>query len=272
MGIIDLLKIEYRKFNKSAVIRLLILIFAILFPLIIFALKKAIPSSENSSLPFSTDIFYEFPTVWDYQGYIGSWLIFVFLSFLAVHIFCAEVANKTLRQSIINGMTRQQFFLSKLLTILVICTIATLLYFITGAAIGLGHTPNPSFEKVFSQNWATLRFFLSCLGHLSLAFLFAVWIRRAGIALFVFLGYSIIEPAIRWGFYWQVYKTKAILFFPLNAFEDLMPFPPYKLGEAIPDNIDFPLLLTTSEAMISSIIFIVLILFVAYKSFMKKDI
>jgi len=273
MTLLDLFKIEYRKFHKSAVLRLLIILYVILTPLIIFAGKKIFPKEVQNDLPFTVDMFYEFPTVWEYQGYISSWITFIFLSFIAIHIFCSEVQNKTMRQSIINGMTRTQFFTSKVISIIFLSLLATAFFYITCLLIGFYHTPNPSFAKLWNNDYAGIRYFLSCMGHLSFAFLLAVLIRRSGIALFLYLAYVVmLEPGIRWLIYFKFLRSKAILYFPLNTMEDLFPFPPYKFAEAIPDDIDIPLLISQGQAMLFTIIYIVVFLFIGYSRFMKKDI
>ena len=114
-----LLGIEYLKFKKSSILNLLLLLYAFIFPLVIFSAKRMIPDFPDS-VPFTLDIIYEFPTVWDYQGYIGTWLIFIFLGFIPIQIITSEFSHKTMRQSIINGMTRKDFFLSKVLSIIAI--------------------------------------------------------------------------------------------------------------------------------------------------------
>ena len=80
--ILSILQIEYKKFKKSAVLQLLVVLYALLSPLIIFSGREIFPKEVENELPFTTDMFYEFPTIWEYQGYIGSWMIFIFLSFI----------------------------------------------------------------------------------------------------------------------------------------------------------------------------------------------
>jgi len=273
MTFLDLFKIEYKKFNKSAVVRLLIILYVILTPLLIFAGKKIFPADVQNGLPFTVNMFYEYPTVWEYQGYISSWVTFIFLSFIAIHVFCSEVSNKTMRQTIINGMTRTQFFISKLISILFLSLLATVFYYITCVLIGYFHTPNPSFAKIWNNDMAGIRYFLSCMGHLSFAFLLAVLIRKSGIALFVYLAYVVmLEPGLRWLIYFKVWRTKAILYFPMNSTEDLFPMPAYKFAEAIPDDIDIDLLIPQGQAMVVTTIYILIFLGISYRMFLKRDI
>lgn len=267
-----LLGIEYLKFKKSSILNLLILLYAFIFPLVIFSAKRMIPDFPDS-VPFTVDILYEFPTVWDYQGYIGTWLVFIFLGFIPIHIVCSEFSQKTMRQSIINGLTRKQYFTSKLLTITAISLAATAYYFLVCSVIGWFNTPNPSISKLMNNDFAGFRYFLSCMGYMSIAFLLAIWIKRSGLALFTYLSYIIIiEPAARWLIYWKVLKTKATLFFPANILEDVMPNPLYRFAEMAPDEMDMDWLMDYSVAVPIASVFTIALFGGAYYLFKNGDI
>jgi ABC-type transport system involved in multi-copper enzyme maturation permease subunit len=267
-----LLSIEYAKFKDSAILRLLIMLYVFIFPFTIFLGKRMLPEIPDS-VPFTLDILYEFPSVWDYQGYVGSWLIFIFLGFVPIHIICSEVSYKTMRQSIINGMTRRDYFLSKVMSLVVISLIATVYYFLVCSLIGWFNTPNPSFTKLFNNDFAGTRFFISCMGYMSIALLLAVWMKRSGLALFSYLAYIIaIEPAIRWGIYWKLAKTKATLFFPANMLEDVMPLPLYRFADFAPSDLEIDILTEYTTAAPVTVVYILLMIGGAYYLLTSRDI
>jgi hypothetical protein len=68
-----------------------------------------------------------FPTVWQYLGYIGNWLCFFFFGFLSIVVVTTEHSYRTMRQNIITGLSRQQYFLSKFYLIVVVSLLAALL-------------------------------------------------------------------------------------------------------------------------------------------------
>jgi hypothetical protein len=124
--IIDLLKTEYLKFRKNSTVTILLSFYFIFLPF-----SFVLGSEFKDSIPAfisNKDAFFVFPSTWDYMGYAGSWLVFFFLGVAIIYMIGNEVAYKTLRQGIINGYTRNDFFLAKFSTIVIIAVIATLYY------------------------------------------------------------------------------------------------------------------------------------------------
>ena len=77
-----LLSLEYKKFRKNSVVSILTLFYIILAPTLILVAKEIFKSTPDF-LP-SSNVFFEFPTVWDYMWYIGNWLTSVFVGFVGI--------------------------------------------------------------------------------------------------------------------------------------------------------------------------------------------
>ena len=260
MNIVNLLVTEWLKFRKNAVISLLGIMFLIFMPTTLFIGKQW----QNLPKPLpNNSIFFEFPSMWSYLGYIGNWYVFFFIGLMVVFMITSEMNYKTLRQNIISGYTRQTFFKAKLFSMIVLCIIATAIYTLVGLAIGLVHTEGSTLSSALSNNLAIPRFFLMSLGYCSLAFLISFVIRRSGISVLFYLCYTLmIEPFLRWGLHFGQLeiKNKSVNFYPANSFEDLMPNPLFRYAEAIPmDDLDFSFLLTYEEATIASIIYLTIL-------------
>lgn len=271
-NVFSLLALEYAKFRKSAVIGLLTISFAIMMPTVIFVGKEF----KNLPKPLpGNEIFFNFPTVWDYLGYAGSWLVFFFLGLISVFIVVNEVSFKTFRQNIIIGLTRRTYFLSKVYSIIAISLLATLYYTIIGFGIGAVHATEFSLTEAFSDtSWAIPRFFLMTLGYTSFGLLCGFLLRRSGIAVLFYLCYILmIEPLIKWAVHFRFFKNETVNYYPLNSIEDLMPNPLFRFADLIPrKDLDFSFLLTYQQATLSSIVWIVIFLGLAYYSFIKRDI
>lgn len=269
--LIDLLQLEYKKFKTNNLVRLLIFVYLLFSPFVIFfgkdLLKDAPPPLPNSK------IFYEFPTVWDYQGYVGNWLVPFCLGFLVIYFFTSEVSNKTLRQNILTGMTKKEIFISKLLGILVMSVAATILFALSTIVIGMVHTDGFDLELIFDNNWASFRFFLLCLGYMSFAYMVAILIRKGMLAiLFYFLYIMILEPIIM-TIHVYYFTNSSRNYYPMNSFEDLMPLPLFKIPDFFSKKEwDFSLLLSPNTAILMSVLYITIFLSVAYYSFQKRDI
>lgn len=221
----------------------------------------------------SSKLFYEFPTVWDYQGYIGNWMVPFCLGFLAIHIVTSEVSNRTMRQNIIIGMTRKEFFYSKFYTITLLALTATIVYALSTIFIGIIHTEGYDLELIFDNNWAILRYFLLCMGYMSFALMLAFLIRKGTLTiLFYFLYVMMLEP-IFMVIHVYYFKNSSRNYWPMNSIEDLMPFPLFKIPDYYMNKQwDFNILLPYSNAIVMTLIYTSIFTFIAYKSFMKRDI
>jgi ABC-2 type transport system permease protein len=267
----DLLLLEWKKFSSNAVFRALGLIYVLIAPFVILAGKDAFKDMPPP-MP-SSKLFYEFPTVWDYQGYIGNWLVPFCLGFLAIHIVASEVSNRTMRQNIIIGMTRKEFFYSKLFSILTMAVIATILYTISTILIGIVNTDGYDLELIMDNNFAIVRYFLLCIGYMSFALMLAFLIRKGTLTLlFYFLYVMMLEPIFML-IHVYYFKNSSRNYWPMNTIEDLMPFPLFKLPDYIVNKEwDFNILLPYTHAMGMTVLYSTLFIFIAYRSFMKRDI
>ncbi|GAB4091306.1 ABC transporter permease subunit [Flaviaesturariibacter terrae] len=164
---------------------------------------------------------FTFPDAWTTVAYISS--LFIFLPALMVIMFISnEYSFKTHRQNIIDGWSRTDFLVGKLIDVLLVSVLVTVLYAVTAFIIGSinsGAGVHP---------WEGSRFiglfFLQVLAQLSLALLLALVVRKAFIALGLFMFYYFpLEPFIvaiskKRGYKWGEYM-------PLEISDRLIPFP-----------------------------------------------
>ena len=267
----QIIKLEWLKFSKNTTIRILVIFYIIFFPLgFLFAkeIKEMLPEFISSRAQIL-----EFPAVWDYMGYGGSYLVFFFLGVVMIYITGLEVRYKTMRQSIINGMTRNDFFKSKLLMMFVISFFATVYYFIVCSLIGFTNTANPL--SSFSANLIMVpRYFLMCVGYLSFATLLVFWLRKSGLAMFLYFSYIlIIESVLRWGVHFKLAKNKFVNYYPLESISDLVPNPIWNYAEALPNkDLDFSYTLESNTAIPLALFYIIVFIGLSYYSFYKRDI
>jgi hypothetical protein len=274
---LQLLKTEIKKFKSNSTIILLGGFFLALMPFVILTLKGILKDATGPVKAISE--IYDLPMIWEYQGYAGSWLVFFFLGFMVLQMFTNEVSQRTMRQNIIFGYTKREFFTAKVIVVICLSIIATLLYTLSAAIIGMIHTPGFDFELLLDNNWATTRFFISTLGTLFFALLIAVVFRKGGLSMFIYFAYPLIlEPILRWLTIWlqiKIDKPEWTLmnYYPMNTIEDLMVFPLIRTtSDFININAKMTLVHSYATAMIVGSIFAALFLFLAWKSFEKSDI
>jgi ABC-type transport system involved in multi-copper enzyme maturation permease subunit len=268
---IGLLEIEYLKFRKNSVIVVLSILFVIFFPFIILSGKELL-SHFPPPFPSST-VLYEFPTVWDYQGYVGNWMVSILLGFFMIYTITSEVSNRTLRQSIINGQTRFDYWISKVLVMVSLSIFATIVYGLSCIILGLIHTDGYDFAIIWDNNFAMIRFFLMSMGYLSMAMLFALWIRKGTLTILVYFSYIMFIELIFRGIHLNYFRNRSVLFYPQNIIEDLMPNPLLRIPDFLSkDQLGFKILLSYNEAIFITLGLISLFIYLSWVRFVRKDV
>lgn len=270
-NIIQLVRTEIKKFRHNATVSLLFILFTAIFPFIILT-GKHIVAKAPPPFPDKSE-FYTFPNVWEYQGYVGNWLVFFFLGFIVLHVITSEVSFRTMRQNIITGYTRWEYYLAKVGVIFLLAIYATLLYFLSTLIIGLVHTPGADISLIFDNNWAIARFFLMSLGYMSFALLVSVIFRGGGLSLFIYFAYALVLEFVIKMIHLYFLKHSSANYWPLNTMEDLMAFPPMRMTQSfINTNYDFSLVHSYSSAIIVSSIYTVLFFYLSWRKLKTSNI
>lgn len=274
MDISKLIKLEWHKWKANTTIMTLSILYMVLLPVSVISFREIVDSMDTgdgpSFIPKAEQLF-SFPQIWDYAAYTGSWLIFLFLGFVGIFIWTSEITNKTMRQNIITGISRNHWFISKIL-VLVIVSLAATLYFTISTAI-IGYLLDASATPISRDWWIIGRYFLMCLANLSFGLLFAVLLKRSGLAIFLFTAYQLfLELFIRYGILAKAKEASFTLYFPQNVIEDLMPLPFFKLAAFISGDSDFLRLLSDTEAVVGTSLYITLFLGLSFWLFKKADI
>lgn len=269
LQILHLLSLEWKKFRKNKLVLLLLGLYTFLMPFAIFVMDNYI---QMPGMP-AKEAFFSFPGIWEYQGYSGSWFSFLFLGFIGVVIITSEVSNKTMRQNILTGMTRRSFYLGKLYVILTVGIWATLIYILSTILIGIFRTEAFKPEMIFEgHRWIILRYFVMNMGYLSFGLFLGMILRRSGLAIFTYLAYIIfLEPMIRWAIHRNIYEHRSMNFYPMNAIEDLMPNPAFKVIDGFKNMTNFELLLSFREAALISVLSIGVFFLISYLNLIRKD-
>ncbi len=270
---LHLLKLEWLKQKDYVLFRILAIAYIILLPASLFVGKTIQVNGDAVGFNPAVQLF-SFPTIWEWLGYIGNWMVFFVLGFMAVLMVTNEYANKTLRQNIIVGLNREDYFKSKLLFMVTIATIATIYYVVCALVIGFFHVNDTLyFSTVFKNADMIPRYWLMSMGYMSFGLLIGLLVKRTGIALFLYLAYiMMLEPIIRWVMMFFVIKNVSMSFMPLNAIEDLAPLPVASTFFGAIAQQGFRVILTPWEAGIATAIYTSLFLFFSYKRLKNSDL
>jgi len=262
-----LLGLEWSKFFPSATFRVFIVLYASFFSLLVIlarSMGKNMTMNTNGEMTHPLEGIFDYPNNWELLANIGSWMNLFVLGTLGVFMITMEFSNKTLRQSVIFGMTRLEVAVSKLLWAAALALGATGFYILLafgGETLdgGLGLPPIG----------CVVGFFVQAMGFLFLGNLVGLLIRQTALAVLAYLAYVIfLETVCSSIFYYSVAKTRLLLFLPDHVLGALTPMPlPKSVGEMISSH---PLTLT--EAVGAALVYLALFGLFFCRRIIKADL
>lgn len=224
---LSLLKTEWLKIKKYPAFWWMLGIVSISYPAMNYAIyengyKDQLHDKKMGLILSMLPNPFTFPDAWQTVAFISS--LFIFLPSIVVIMFITnEYSYKTNRQNIIDGWSRNNFMLSKMIDVIIISLIVTLLYAITAFAIGSVNARNADTSAWQGSKYIGL-FFLQVFSQLSIALLIAFLVRKAFVALGIFLFYYFpLEPVLV-----KQANDRANgigEYFPLEISDRLIPYP-----------------------------------------------
>lgn len=165
------------------------------------------------------------PETWRTVAYFSS--LFVFIpAIVIIMLITNEYSYKTNRQNIIDGWSRREFMMGKLIDVLLLSLIVTSLYALVAFIISLTNTKVISPEKWKLVYYIGL-FGLQTFSQLSIAFMLGLLVRKSFIALAIFAFYFIILEPIAVNVLRYKYKIYIGEYFPLEISNRLLPKPAF---------------------------------------------
>ena len=143
---------------------------------------------------------FNFPIIWHITTFFASYFKF-FFAIVVVSMIGNEYSNKTLKQNLIDGLSKKEFILSKFYTIVFFSLCATVLIGLATFFIGLYYSSYTEFNIIIKEIEFLLAYFVKLLGFFSLCLFFGMLLKRSAFALaFLFVLY-IVEWLVFWGAY-----------------------------------------------------------------------
>ena len=177
-----LLSIELKKLLPYRAFRLLLILFIISLAGIIFVGNKI--NSENIFNPGLNVL--GFPNVWNFYLYTACFFNII-LGLLVIFVVCNEYTYRTIRQNVIDGLSKNEIVTGKILLIIVLSIISTITVYLTGIIAGIIYSSKWTFTDIFQHNLLVAGYFLQNLCLLAMAYFFATVFRRAGIATMLYI-------------------------------------------------------------------------------------
>ncbi len=173
---------------------------------------------------------YHFPDVWMNLIWVGGFLKVV-LAIMVVISVTNEFAYRTVRQNIIDGLSRFEFLLSKMLTNVLLSLMSVVMIFVIGLVTGMIYSPSIDWSKVVTDLEFFPAYFLEIFFFLSYALMLGVLIQRSGLTIILLLLSQMIEAIIKAKV--DNFAPWIIPYFPMQSIWDLIavPFPRYAFQE-----------------------------------------
>ena len=276
---IKLLEIEYYKISRHRLSRILFLSYFVLLSgiALIAAIKFNIGQIE---VHLAEQGIFNFPYIWHFNTWVADFLTF-FLAIIVVSMVTNEYTYRTVKQNLIDGLTKKEFVLSKFYFLIVLSLSATIFVFVISLILGLAYSDFTSPGIIFKDLYFLLAFFLKLLGIFSFIMFLGFLFRRAAIALGFFFIWMIVEGIIYGILRWKIFDKEIAgyisQFFPYTSFKNLLPEPITRLnaakniGKQIGEHIDKFHGIPVHHFLII-IIWIVVFLFFSYKLLQKRDL
>lgn len=172
---------------------------------------------------------FNFPYIWHFNTFITAFFK-LFLLLVIVSMIANEYSNKTLKQNLIDGLSKKEFILSKFYTVVLFALISTIFVFVISMILGLIYSDFNELSIIFSDLEYLLAFFVKLVGFFSFGLFLGMLIKRSAFAVGAMLIWFIIETISYNIFKWNIYKDTDIAdniyqFAPLRSMWNLIDQP-----------------------------------------------
>lgn len=277
-----LLKLEYYKnLNYTPFKVFTILYFAILVVFLCIGLIDL--KLFGSTINLKEQGMYNFPEIWNFTTWTVA-LLKIFLGLIIVFSICQEFSNRMFKQNTIDGLSREEFIGSKLLTIAIFTLISTVLVFAITMFLGYQYSKTTESSLVYKEIFFIGNYFVKLFSFFCFLMFLSILLRKS---IFVFLAFFVIwiGESILGGIetYSKVAGTQAAerneifqnsFFFskllPLESMSSLIPNPMMRLNMAkmmgLKYEFTYPI-----ESLIACIVWCAIFIFGSYLILKKRD-
>tara|TARA_B110001450_G_scaffold80323_1_gene76126 strand:- start:2258 stop:3100 length:843 start_codon:yes stop_codon:yes gene_type:complete len=226
-----LLSIEFHKlrYNKASKI-LSIIYFALLLSIALIATIKF--QFGDFKLHLADQGIFNFPYIWHFNTYMAAILKF-FLLLVIVSMTSNEYSYQTLKQNLIDGLSKKEFILSKFYTVIAFALISTLFVFVVSLTLGIFYSDYNEFSIIITDLEYLFAFFIKLVGFFSMGLFFGILVKKSAFAIGAIFVWLIAENIFKGYLFWSFKDAES----PSKSVDFMMQFLP---GEAISNLIKEP--------------------------------
>lgn len=276
-----LLDIELQKLWKNRSSKILIITYFVLLSFI--ALIASIKFEFGAfKLHIAEQGIFNFPYIWHFNTYIAA-ILKLFLAIVIVSMMANEYSYGTLKQNLIDGMSKKEFIESKFLTVILFALGSTVFVFIMSLILGYSFSSYNEIGIVFSDLEYLLAYFIKLVGFFSFCLFLGILVKRSAFALGFLFVWNIVEGIAFGLMKWKFFKDTDVAanvsrFFPLESMGNLIKEPFSRLsviknvGETIGGKAFEKDYSVHSYEIIIVILWTVIFMLMSYKILKKRDL
>jgi ABC-type transport system involved in multi-copper enzyme maturation permease subunit len=177
---------------------------------------------------------FNFPFIWHFNTYIAA-ILKLFLAIVIVSMMANEYSYGTLKQNLIDGMSKKEFILSKFLTVVLFAAASTVFVFFMSLILGLCFSSYNEVSIIFSGLEYILAYFIKLVGFFSFCLFLGILVKRSAFALGFLMVWNIIEGIAKGILSFKLFpegnfSVYISQFFPLEAMSNLIVEPITRLS------------------------------------------
>lgn len=223
---------------------------------------------------------FNFPYIWHFNTFVAA-LLKIFLAIIIVSMMSNEYTYKTIKQNLIDGLSKKEFIASKFLAVVLFSLVSTGFVFVTSLILGSIYSDYTEIGIVFSDLRFLVAYFIKLLGFFSFCLFIGILVKRSAFALGFLILWQMFEGFTRGMIRWKLFDgdtTDAIMgFFPLNAMFNVLkePFTRLSAVQSVANQIGEEIALdygTTLLDMVIVIAWTAIFIWGSYAILKKRDL
>lgn len=139
---------------------------------------------------------YDFPDVWHNITFLATF-VKIFVAFIVVISITNDLTFNTMRQNIIDGISKKEFITSKVMLILALAVVSSIFLFLCGLTVGFIYSHVLEARFIFKDLEFFFLYILDLVKYCCFALMIAILIRKTGFVIVFLMFYSLlIEPIV----------------------------------------------------------------------------
>lgn len=213
---------------------------------------------------------FAFPETFHTVAYFSSFFV-ILPGILVIMLITNEYNYRTHKQNIIDGWSRKEFMAGKLIDVAIISFVVMTVFMLVAMAFGF-YTDPDNLGRIAEQLHYIPMFYLQTFAQLSIAFLLGYLVKKAFIALGIFVFYYLVVENILVA-YLKYKKIPITRFLPIEVSDNILVAPAFT-GNFGKDSKDAYLLSISlvNEQIILTILYTIIIWLICFKVHSKRDL